>query len=75
MWWNDVCKGMALDADREWDFPSLPFVEKRAISIFQLGSAGRAKVRSPMSGCRVYKFDECLGRETVAHLKSFFAFP
>ena len=32
---------MALDADREWDFPSLPFVEKRAISIFQLCSAGQ----------------------------------
>jgi len=75
MWGDDVCNGMALDADRKWDFPSLPFVEKRAISIFQLCSAGRARVRSPMSDCRVYKFDECLGRETVAHLKSFFAFP
>jgi hypothetical protein len=75
MWWDDVCNGMALDADREWDFPRLPFVEKRAISIFQPCSAGRARVRSPMSACRVYKFDECLGRETVAHLKSFLAFP
>jgi hypothetical protein len=75
MWWDDVCSGMALDADRKWDFPSLPVVEKRAISIFQLCSAGRARVRSPRSVCRVYKFDECLGRETVAHLKSFFAFP
>jgi hypothetical protein len=75
MWWDDVCNGMALDADGEWDFPRLPFVEKRAISILQLGSAGRARVRSPMSDCRGYKFDECLGRVTVAHLKSFFAFP
>jgi hypothetical protein len=54
--------GMALDADREWAFPSLPFVEKRAISIFQLRFAVRARVRSPMSACRVYKFDECLAR-------------
>jgi hypothetical protein len=28
--------GWRFDADREWDFPGLPFVEKRAISIFQL---------------------------------------
>lgn len=74
MGWGDACNGMALDADRERDFPSLPFVEKRAISIFQHSSAGRARVRSPRSACRVYKFDECLGRETFAHLKSFSVF-
>jgi hypothetical protein len=66
-----VCNAMAVDADRKWDFPSLPFVEKRAISIFQLCSAGEAIVRSPMSACRVYKFDECLGRETVAGSKTW----
>jgi hypothetical protein len=65
---GDACNGMALDADREWDFPSLSFVEKRTISIFQLCSAGRARVRSPMSACRVYKFDECFGRAAVAHI-------
>jgi hypothetical protein len=59
---DDVCNGMALDADREWDFPSLPFVEKRAISMFQLRFAVRARVRSPVSACRVYKSDECLSR-------------
>ena len=71
----DMGNGMTLDADGKWDFPSLPFIEKRAISIFQLGSAGRARVRSPMSACRVYKFDEGFGRGAVAHLASFLAFP